>query len=331
MHTRNRIIRRVTVLVAALAAVVTGCVGPAQGASAGTQPAPGKGPAGPGKGSAGTGITPAGVGGAAALGTGQRGTAASTAARSEEDGARSSPRAAEFRGQAFDTCNAPSLETMRAWRKASPFEAVGVYVGGRARACKQQNLTPEWVREVNRMGWKLLPLYVGSQSPCVKAANKQQFKMGKKNPWGQGAQEGRDAVARAKALGLQRGSPLYLDMESYNQRDNSCAATTLRFVKGWNDRVRKAGYLTGFYSSAGSGIAHMERARKAGEISLPQIVWFARWRVPGDVDNEPVLAPDAWQPHRRIHQYQGDVKKKYGGHTLNIDRNMVDAPVAVVG
>jgi hypothetical protein len=294
----DQTIRRATVLVAALAALATGGVLPAQGASADTDPVPDIGWA--------DSMMSAGAGKSAA-----------------------GPRI--FRGEAFDACEAPSLATMRAWKKSSPFKAIGVYIGGRARACRQPNLTADWVRKVNRMGWKLLPLYVGSQSPCVRAANKQKHRMSRSNPWAQGAQEGQNAIARAKALGMKGGSPVYLDMEYYNRHNKSCAATTLRFVKGWNTSVRKKGYMTGFYSSATSGVAHMESARKAGEISLPQIVWFARWKLPGNVAGEPVLASNAWHPHRRIHQYQGNVNKTYGGHTLNVDRNRVDAPVAVVG
>lgn len=236
-----------------------------------------------------------------------------------------------FTGSGFDTCHTPAQSTMEAWRE-SPYRAVGVYFGGRGRACPQQpNLTPDWVRNVDRMGWRLLPLYVGSQAPCVTAENKRHVPIDSADPRGQGTREGADAVQRAKDLGLKPDSPLYLDMEAYRYQESECARVTLAFVQAWNHEVSRQGYLPGYYSSASSGISHMEQARRAGQTDLPQVIWFARWNVAPSVNDEPSLHPDAWQPHRRIHQYAGNVTETHGGQTLTIDRNQVDAPVAVTG
>lgn len=233
-----------------------------------------------------------------------------------------------FQGRAFDACTAPPLATMKSWRD-SPYGAVGVYFGGRGRACAQPRLTADWTREVRDLGWAVLPVYVGSQAPCVKAKNKQKVRLGK-NPAGTGTKEGKDAVRRAAALGIQPLSPLYLDMEAYDHRDAKCAASTLSFVQAWNRAVEAEGYVSGFYSSADSGVAHMEQARRAGVLDLPAVMWFARWGGNGSLEGERVLDEDAWQPQRRIHQYRGNVKEKHGGRTLTVDRNLVDAPVATI-
>ncbi|MGK4909635.1 glycoside hydrolase domain-containing protein [Streptomyces albus] len=236
-----------------------------------------------------------------------------------------------FRGNAFDTCQAPSVSTMRAWKGASPFGAVGVYIGGRGRACpKQKHLSPAWVAAVHKQGWKLLPVYVGSQSPCVIAKNKRKVRMSGKDPYGQGRREGQDAVRQARKLGMAQHSAVYLDMEAYRYKNKKCADTTLRFVQGWNSAVRAQGYVAGFYSSANSGIAHLEKARAAGARGLPTAVWFARWRVRPSVNGERNLNPKAWQPHRRIHQHTGNKKRTYGGRTVSVDHNLVDAPVAII-
>ena len=55
---------------------------------------------------------------------------------------------------------------MRAWL-ASPYRAVGIYLGGSNRACPDGNLSAAWVNSVVASGWNLLPLYVGLQAPCV--------------------------------------------------------------------------------------------------------------------------------------------------------------------
>src|SRR5437868_5377062 len=72
--------------------------------------------------------------------------------------------AAWVAGKGFDTCTAPSLASMRAWR--SSFTVTNMYIGGAARGCAQPNLTKDWVREVRGMGYRITPTYVGLQAPC---------------------------------------------------------------------------------------------------------------------------------------------------------------------
>jgi hypothetical protein len=235
-----------------------------------------------------------------------------------------------FRGWAFDTCLAPTVDTMRRWT-SSAYQAVGVYYAGRGRACAHQpRLNRGWMRSVRGQGWKVLPVYVGSQSPCVVSKNKKDVRIGR-HPWGQGTREGRDAVLRARTLGVQARSPLYLDMEAYTYRKKKCADTTLAFVRAWNREVRRHAYVPGFYSSADSGVRHMETARRAGVRDLPAVMWFARWHKRPSLSREPVLRRDAWSPERRIHQYAGNVRERHGGRKLMIDRNLVHAPVARIG
>ncbi|MFB7860913.1 DUF1906 domain-containing protein [Streptomyces sp. NPDC056069] len=235
-----------------------------------------------------------------------------------------------FSGRAFDTCEAPSAAVMRAWRD-SPYQAVGVYFGGRGRGCPvQRELTPDWVASMHELGWRMLPLFVGSQAPCVIAEAKRRYAIGR-TPGPQGTQEAGDAVRAARALGFGEGSPLYLDIEAYRTDDSGCNATTVSFVRAWSREVRRLGYVPGFYSSADSGIRQLERERRAGTEDLPSVVWFARWQGAPALDTESELDPQAWQPHARIHQYAGNVTETYGGRRMTIDRSAVDAPVARIG
>ncbi|WP_329315703.1 DUF1906 domain-containing protein [Streptomyces sp. NBC_01262] len=235
-----------------------------------------------------------------------------------------------FRGWGFDSCHTPSIQAMQAWLR-SDYRAVGVYYAGHGRTCRTQaHLTRDWVRSADRMGWRIMPVYVGSQPPCVFGKDKPKYTISRARPWQQGTDEALDAVTRAALLGFGPGSPLYLDMEAYSLTDAGCAGATLSFVRGWNRQVRAGGYRPGFYSSSNSGITHMNRARAAGMRDMPSAVWFARWHVPATVHGEPRLSAGAWLPHRRIHQYAGNVFEKHGGHRLSIDRNRLDAPVAFV-
>lgn len=241
----------------------------------------------------------------------------------------SSAAARVFTGLAFDACAAPPLATMRAWR-SSTYRAVGIYVGGRARACAQPNLNPAWVREADRLGWRLLPLYVGSQARCTTNASKKKYAMSATDPRAHGTTEGRDAVRAASSLGIAPGSPIYLDLEAFRPKDNGCAAQVVSFTQGWSKQVRSQGYLAGFYSSADSGVRRIAEARKNGQRDLPDAVWFARWNGTPNLASDPALPAGYWSPHRRIHQYRTNSTEQYGGQKLNIDRNQVDAPVAIL-
>ena len=53
---------------------------------------------------------------------------------------------------------------------ASPYRAVGIYIGGINRACAQAHLTAAWIAAIQRQGWHYFPLYVGLQASCVRAA-----------------------------------------------------------------------------------------------------------------------------------------------------------------
>lgn len=277
----------------------------------------------------GAGDTAVGDAGAGDTGAGDAGASdtGATGAVTAASGAAADTDTDRFDGWGFDTCVTPSLATMRAWN-SSKYRSIGVYYGGRGRGCPNQpELTKSWVSSVYGMGWKVLPVFVGSQSPCVSADSKRKVTIGS-DPAGEGADEGRDAVERAKALGMVAGSPLYLDMEAYAQDDRDCAATTLSFIRSWDREVERLGYVSGFYSSADSGVEQIGAERRAGTSDLPSVMWFARWNDKPSVTGEPSLRSQDWSPHLRIHQYAGDVKEEHGGEQLSIDRNRVDAPVA---
>src|SRR5450631_211673 len=112
--------------------------------------------------------------------------------------------ASTFTGMAFDTCAAPSASSMSAWL-ASPYRAVGVYIGGSMRACGDGNLSSTWVAQMRSMGWGLLPLYVGLQAPCVNQSGLGTISASQAAA--QGAAGAADAVSRAKFFGLSSGAP----------------------------------------------------------------------------------------------------------------------------
>jgi hypothetical protein len=221
----------------------------------------------------------------------------------------------------FDTCTAPSVATMRAWR--SDYSAVGVYIGGTNSACAYGNLSASWVRSVTGLGWGLLPTYVGPQSPCWDAGPGVLIKPA--SAAAEGAATAADSIKEAQGLGLAAGSPIYYDMEAYNG-GSSCTNAVLQFLSAWDRQVTAAGYVPGVYSSQDSGISDMQTAastRMLGFIA-PDAIWIALW------DDNPTLSDGtlAWPLCDRSKQYSGNVNETISGITLNIDKDIVGGLVA---
>jgi Domain of unknown function (DUF1906) len=221
----------------------------------------------------------------------------------------------------FDTCTAPSVATMRAWR--SDYSAVGVYIGGTNSACAYGNLSASWVRSVTGLGWGLLPTYVGPQSPCWDAGPGVLIKPA--SAAAEGAATAADSIKEARGLGLAAGSPIYYDMEAYNG-GSSCTNAVLQFLSAWDRQVTAAGYVPGVYSSQDSGISDMQTAastRMLGFIA-PDAIWIALW------DDNPTLSDGtlAWPLCDRSKQYSGNVNETISGITLNIDKDIVGGLVA---
>src|SRR5919106_3494722 len=128
--------------------------------------------------------------------------------------------ATRVEGLGFDTCTAPSLTALKAWRGTSPYTTVNIYFGGNNRGCSQPNLTGAWVRDATAMGWKLLPTYFGYQPYCMFGSKPNRYTA--TNATTRGTTDATDAVARAKSLGVLPGSALYADVEHYNRTDSSC-------------------------------------------------------------------------------------------------------------
>src|SRR6476469_9377678 len=159
-----------------------------------------------------------------------------------------SASATRFSGSAFDTCSAPSVATLQAWT-ASPFDAVGAYIGGINRSCAQPNLTASWVTSVSRARWRIIPIYLGLQPPC----STRPHKFTAATAVSAGTANASDAVKQAKAVGILPGSAIYGDVENYNAADSSCRNAALAYVSAWTKELHRAGYLSGVYANLSSG------------------------------------------------------------------------------
>jgi hypothetical protein len=232
-----------------------------------------------------------------------------------------------FKGKAFDACTAPSFATMNAWL-ASPYTGIGVYVGGENRGCAQPNLTSTWVSQVTTMGWRLLPIYVGKQAPCTNRTGATKFTSS--NAATQGTAAATDAITQLKSLGMVPGSPVYYDMENYDSTNTSCRTAVRTFVSAFTKALHAKGYLAGVYANLGSGAKHLAGSYTSTSYARPDLIWVARWDGESSLFGLTGISDNYWGQHQRAKQYKGDHSETYGGVSITIDTDYVDAAAATV-
>ncbi|MEU0115471.1 glycoside hydrolase domain-containing protein [Streptomyces bobili] len=237
------------------------------------------------------------------------------------------PAQKTYTGRAFDACTAPSLAAMKAWKANGFYGAAAVYIGGRNRGCAQPNLTASWVKSVNAVGWKLIPLYVGAQPPCQTSSNPEKFTAA--TAASLGASNATDAVAKAAALGMKAGSPVYLDMEPYDITNKACNDAVLTYVRSFTKTLRAKTYRAGYYGFSSSSAKAIATATNRAD--LPGNLWYALWDKQNTTTADWPWDPKLYTNHSRGHQYMVNSKETRGGYTITVDRNAWDAPVALVG
>lgn len=248
-----------------------------------------------------------------------------------------------YDGLGFDVCSTPSVSNMAAWGESSPYGAIGIYIGGANAACLGGNLNAAWVSSESVAGWHMVPTYVGLQAPLV--GGKPSSSCGGCAPMSatpataatQGTAAAQDAVAQAQALGIGAGNPIYYDIEQYTRSATSSGAV-LTFLQAWTQQLHVSGYLSGVYSSGSSGITDLVD-NYGTTYAEPDELWTASWdssepaTPPASPANPWVPSPD-WPGTHQLLQYYSDPSgnaEKYGGVTIGIDRDFVDAPTAAYG
>ena len=221
-----------------------------------------------------------------------------------------------YRGLGFDTCSAPSASYMNAWRKSSPYRAIGIYLGGSDAACAQPNLTRGWLQATATAGWHFIPTYVGPQAEFGEL----------RQPVAQGRQAAQDAVTQARQLGFGPRTPLYYDMEAYLPAESQ---EVLPFLSSWTSTLHSLGYLSGVYSSSDSGIADLAANYHNSAYAMPDVIFDAWWNG-AENTLDPHFRAGEWANNDRIHQFSGNVVQSYGGDAINIDQDYLDVilPVA---
>ncbi|MEU3254837.1 glycoside hydrolase domain-containing protein [Streptomyces sp. NPDC006997] len=235
--------------------------------------------------------------------------------------AAAGPQPGSYLGKGFDACTAPSQSAMNAWQASSPYSAVGVYISGSFRGCAQPNLTASWVTSQTSNGWHLIPIDVGRQAPCTSYSLRMSSDPATAKSQGVSAAAG--AISAAANLGIPAGSAIYSDIEAYNSTA-SCKAAVLSYLSGWTERLHSGGYLSGFYSSAASGIRDAASEYDNSAYTRVDHLFYAWWNGAADTNTGSYVPSTYWASHQRIHQYVGEVTESYGGYSINIDRDYLD-------
>ncbi|MGW0606098.1 glycoside hydrolase domain-containing protein [Streptomyces sp. NPDC002640] len=235
--------------------------------------------------------------------------------------AAAGPQPGNYTGKGFDACTAPSQSAMNAWKANSPYSAVGVYISGSFRGCSQPNLTASWVTTQTANGWRLIPIDVGRQAPCTNYSLK--MSADPATARSQGVSAAAAAVTAASNLGIPAGSAVYSDIEAYTSTA-SCKAAVLSYLSGWTERLHSSGYLSGFYSSAASGIRDAASEYDNPAYTRVDHLFYAWWNGAADTNTGTYVPASYWANHQRIHQYVGEVTETYGGYSINIDRDYLD-------
>lgn len=242
----------------------------------------------------------------------------------------------DFQGHGFDQCVAPNQKAMDAWMQNSPFSAVGIYISGASRGCRSQpNLTPTWVSTQLRKGWRLLPITLGPQASChpsfprygndptidPRRGTHGNYSLAR----AQARAEAETAVQVAAGLGIVKGSTLWYDLEGFDHTRTDCRESALAFLSAWTVKIRQLGYVSGVYSSAGSGLKALDDARvlRPTKYVMPDQIWIARWDGVANTSTS-YLREDGWRPGGRMKQYRGDHRETWGGITIDIDSNWLD-------
>lgn len=233
-----------------------------------------------------------------------------------------------WRGAAFETCTAPSLAAMTAWT-ASPYRAIGVYVAGVSRTCKQPNLTAQWVAAVSALGWHLMPIYLGLQAPCALDTRRAAHPITPTLADSQGTAAAAEAITAMTALGLQPGSIVYADLEHFDQTDVSCRKSVLTYLSAFTRELHRDGYLSGVYFNAVYNGPVLVADYVSTQHARPDAVWGASWDGVRTAQL-PAVPKALWSVHQRAKQYLGGHDETYAGVKLNIDTDWLDGPVATV-
>ena len=192
-----------------------------------------------------------------------------------------------------------------------------------AAAATSPTSRPSWVGTQLRKGWRLLPITLGPQASCHPSFPRYSddhtinARPGSNGSYRRARKQARywagQSVEEAKRLGIVRGSTLWYDLEGFDLSNTHCRESALAFLSAWTTRLHALDYVSGVYSSAGSGIKMLDDARvnRPNAFTLPDRIWIARWDGNANTQTD-YIRNDGWLPGGRMKQYRGGAARDLG-------------------
>jgi uncharacterized repeat protein (TIGR02543 family) len=242
------------------------------------------------------------------------------------------PAQAQFvAGQGFDACYPGSAVEMQTWFDSSPYRVVNLYIGGSSLYSGCTPLTPSLVNELAQQGWTFVPAWVGPQAPCTNYSTR--FAYDTTLAQNQGIDEANAAIERAAALGLTQpdksATIIYYDMEYFDTGNAACRDAAKAFVSGWAGQLRTRANKAGVYA------INTVLSDYSAITNVPDDIWIAQqgystYTSTASVWGVPYITDMLWVNHQRLHQYTGGHDETWGGVTLNVDSDVLDARVVAL-
>ncbi len=246
---------------------------------------------------------------------------------------------------------------MHDWWVFSPYYDAVFYLPGAPSHRDDRRYTAAWVATASGQGWGLIPTWAGFQSNCACDPTRENRstaylschrypnqigpdlggvkqttcdpKLNPDNATNQGICQADAAIKAAVTSGFD-GSIVYLDVEQFAPTD-ACSASVRAYLSAYVTEMHNLGASAGVYGSASNVTA-------AFGPENPDDIWIAKYdnraTVWGLGTNAYVLDDSNWPNKQRIHQYHLDADKsgspapeKWGGTSLAVDRDLVDAAI----
>lgn len=128
---------------------------------------------------------------------------------------------------------------------------------------------------------------------------------------------------------MKAGSPIYLDMESYDITNTSCNDAVLTYVRAFDKALHAKIYRAGYYGFTSSSAKAIANAKD--KTDLPGNLWYALWDKQNTTTADWPFGSTQFTGHSRGHQYMVNSKETRNGYTITVDRDAWDAPVAITG
>lgn len=232
-------------------------------------------------------------------------------------------------GIGFDKCQPLSISQMATWWSQSPFFDVGVYFGGVNFVCTVPTST--WVSTIIGQGWNIIPIWNGPHPPCGTGT-----KFSSSTPHADGVDQANLANTKLQNHGIVpnpgANSPpvVYYDLENYDPNNSSCVSATNQFITGWDQRLHNLGYKAGVYASACSGVDALWNTQPDEPDQLyvgdPLDPHPDVWGLTPSQCTDAGVPNAHWNDNgdRRLHQYQTNVTRNYGGVSALVDFDCQD-------